>query len=98
MARDPLAWRYLAPFGNDRVAETGLGDRAPGVERTTWRRIGRAWCIADEDNPLALPLDPGTGNRHRRQQCPGVRMLWMGVQPVAVGQLDDLPEVHDRDS
>ena len=43
-------------------------------------------------------LSTRIGDRDGRQQRVGVRMCRRGVHPVAVGQLDDLAQVHHRDA
>src|SRR5687768_9389122 len=67
--------------------------RATRMEATARRGIDRARYVAGEDDTLSL--DPWIRHRHRGQQSLGIGMLRMGEERALIGQLDDLPEVHD---
>ena len=90
MARRHLAHLRLL----DRAAVEGVG--AAGVEAAARGRVDRARHVALEDDALLRGV--GVGHRHRRQQRLGVGVLRPREQRGAVGDLDDLAEIHDRDA
>src|SRR5438128_3085995 len=55
--------------------------------------MDRAGHVAAQDH--SLPLLVAAWRRHRREQCLGVGMLRTPIEVLAVGQLDDLSQVHD---
>src|SRR5581483_5220375 len=68
--------------------------RASRMEAAAGRRIERARHLARQLYPLA---DRGTLQcRDRREQGAGVGMARVGVDLVAVGELDDLAEIRAR--
>src|SRR3954451_15608080 len=69
---------------------------AARVEAARGRRRRRAGHVAAEDLPLAARARPR--DRYRRQQRAGVGVARVRVERVALGQLDDLAEVHDADA
>jgi len=73
-----------------------LGDGAAGVKVASYRRVGGAGHVTLQDNALALLLDHRVGDGYGRQQRLRVGMQRTGVQRVAVGQFDDLAQVHHR--
>lgn len=48
--------------------------------------------------PVAGQRFSADRNRHRGQQCPGVRVFWILVQVGGGRVLHDLAEVHHRDA
>src|SRR5581483_2463494 len=67
-------------------------EAAPG-----WK-LDRTGQVAGENNTLAALLDLGVGNGNSREQRPRVGMFRCAVEFVAVGQLNDFAQVHDRDT
>ena len=67
------------------------------MEAARRRWVCRARQVAREQDRLALPLDDGVRNRHRREQGDRVRVERVVVQLVRRRDLDDHPEVHDGD-
>src|SRR5207253_979606 len=74
VARDLVPARILAQRRNLVAAASRLDERAACVEATGRRRIRRTREVACEQDRLALTLDDGVGNRHRRQQRDRVRV------------------------
>ena len=72
-------------------------------QQRVWKRQAGGGLVGDGTSPpseLAL-LDRGelrVGDRHRRHQRARVGHPRMPVELVGARQLDDLPEVHDRDA
>ena len=58
--------------------------------------IDRAWDIAFQDHRGSA--GPRLRHRHRREQRLGVRMPWRGEDLLPWRHLDDLAEIHDRDT
>jgi len=71
---------------------------ATGVEAAARGRVHRRGHVAGEDDALALLLDLRVGDRDGREQRLAVRVERVLVEVDAVGELDDLAQVHDRDS
>src|SRR3954447_2156888 len=75
-----------------------LGQRAARPEPAARGRVDRAGYVAGEPDPLAATpdrglLDVGYGG----EQGLGVGVVRVQVDAVAIGDLDDLAEVHHRD-
>src|SRR5437764_327138 len=96
MAGGPVTRSVLDELGIDLGADL-LRLPAPRVETAAGRRVHRRRYVPGEDDPLALHLDVRVGDRDGRQERLRVRMQWMLVEVDAVGELDDLAQVHDRD-
>ena len=62
------------------------------------RRVGRAGGLAFEDEPLPAALELGVGHGHGRAERLGVGVERVVKEGVAIGELDDLAEVHDGDA
>jgi hypothetical protein len=76
------------------IADALLRDRAPGVEVAAGRWIDGGGDFALQNGPIPGPVR--IGNRDRRQQGLGVGMERVRIQSLPFGDLDDAPEVHDR--
>ena len=72
----------------------GFAIRATGMKTAAGRRMDRAGNVALKNGALLLPVGIGDGNR--RKQSARVRMLCVPIDRIALGDLDDLAEVHDR--
>ncbi len=68
------------------------------MEVAAGRRVDRAWHVTTENDPLAPLLDHGVRNGHRGEKRLGVGVERIVVERVAVGHLDDLAEVHHRNT
>ena len=68
--------------------------RTARMKTTTRRRMDRAWDVTLQNRSFFLAANIGNGNRG--EQSPRVRMLGVPVDGFALGDLDDLAEVHDR--
>src|SRR6266480_4864110 len=73
------------------------GMRATGVEAAAARRAGGVGHVAFDGGTATVALDGRVGHRDDREQRLRVGVLRIRVQRVAVGDLDELAEVHDRD-
>src|SRR5579863_2943280 len=62
------------------------------------RRIDRRRNVARQDDALAALLDRRIRNRNCREQRLRIRMEGIDVEFLAVGNLDELADVHDRDA
>src|SRR6266540_459657 len=104
--RDELQWlgevarRRVAVAAVDQLGLFGgadvLGLEAARAETAAARRADRARDVAAEHDVLALALLDGIGDGRGRHQRLGVRVHRSLVQLVAVADLHDLAEVHDR--
>src|SRR5256884_331479 len=65
------------------------------MEDTPARRIERARHFAAQHDPLTLGFERRIGDGHGREQRLRVRVQRRVVERLAVGDLDDLAEVHD---
>ena len=90
-AGGPVVGFYFAEFGDYRLAAVD-GDGAAGVEDAAAGRVQGAGHLAAEQDAFPLGVDYRVGDRHRRQQRPGVGVERVGVNLVAVGNLDDVPK------
>ena len=98
MAGDPLTGLQLDELRLGGAADL-RGLPAPGVEAAAARRGDRRGHVAAQQDALALAaLTLGVRHRHGRHQGLGVRVHRRLVQRGAVGELDDLAEVHHRDA
>ncbi len=79
------------------AAERRLHERTARVEAARGRGVRRARQIAREQDRLALALDRGVRDRHRREQRDRVRVQRVVVELLGGRDLDDPAEVHDRD-
>ena len=66
------------------------------VEPARARRIDGARNVPFEDDRLTLPPELGIRDRNRGQERARIRVLRLAVQRLAVGNLGDLPEIHDH--
>lgn len=84
------------PEGRAAVSSPGRSDRQLGSGGGIGSRPGgyRARRIADREGARG----PGAwyGDRRRRQQHPGVGVLRVGEQRLALRDLDDAPQTHHR--
>ena len=79
-----------------RLADVG-GEPAARVEPAAGRRVDGAGHVALEHDLLAGGRQVGVGDGHGRQQGLGVGVHRPLVQLLGRRDLDDLPQVHDRD-
>src|SRR5215467_12208074 len=96
-AGGPVAGLHLAQLGHD-AATAILRERAARMEDAACGRIERAWHLAAQHEMLATRLELGIRNRHRGQERARVRMQRIVVERLAIGKLDDLAEIHHRDT
>ena len=82
--------------GRFLLVTDGFAIGAAGMKTTARRWMDRAWDVTLKNSPLFFAARIGDGNR--RQQSPCVGMLRVPVNRIALGNLDDLAEVHDRHS
>src|SRR5258708_39282833 len=68
--------------------------RASRMEAAAGRWVKRARHLARQLD--ALDGGGAMQRRDRRKQRASVGMAWVGIDFVAIGQLDDLAQVHDR--
>src|SRR3954454_21481399 len=68
--------------------------RAARVETACRRRVGRARHVAARNDALLARGAARIRHRDSRQQRAGVRVAWVRIELVAVGDLHDLAEVH----
>jgi hypothetical protein len=95
VTRNPVAARAELERRLGLVAN-GFAMRATGMKATTGRRVNRARDVTLQNR--AFFLTTRIGNRNRREQSPRVGMLGVAVDGIALGNLDDLAEVHDSHS
>ena len=72
----------------------GFAMRTTGMKTAAGRWMDRAGNVALKNGAFFLPAGIGDGNRG--QQSPRIGMLRVTIDRVALGDLDDLAEVHDR--
>ena len=60
--------------------------------------VDGAGYVAGEDDALSGGLDYGVGDGYGGEKCSGVRVLGVLVELIPAGYLDDLAQVHYRDS
>src|SRR5512134_4002820 len=87
----------LAEFRLDGVADLHHV-RASSRKAAAGRWIGRAGNLTLQDDPLLLLFYFGIWDECRRPQRLGVGVQWVAGQVQAAGQLDDLTQVHHRDT
>ena len=73
-------------------------DGTARMEAAARRRVDRRWNIARKDDPFAAAFDGRVGDRNRREQRLGVGMQRVLRRALAIGQLDDLADVHHGDA
>src|SRR5450756_999492 len=98
VARDIVPLAGVAARAHQRGHGRGadlLRPRAARVEDAALGRVRRAGHIALEDDAPPGALGGGIGDRHRREQRLGVRVLRMVIEHRAVRDLDDPAEIHD---
>src|SRR5450759_4409172 len=98
VARDLVPLAGVAAGARQRGHRRGAGvlrSRAARVEDAALGRVRRAGHAALEDDAPPGALGGGVGDRHRREQRLGVRVLRLVIKHRAVRDLDDLAEVHD---
>src|SRR5665647_2111321 len=98
VARDIVPLAGVAARAHQRGHGRGAGllrPRAARVEDAALGRVRRAGHVALEDDAPPGALGGGVGDRHRREQRLGVRVLRLVVEHRAVRDLNDLAEVHD---
>src|SRR5450759_3423532 len=98
VARDIVPLAGVAARAHQRGHGRGadlLRPRAARVEDAALGRVRRAGHIALEDDAPPGALGGGIGDRHRREQRLGVRVLRVVIEHHAIRDLDDLAEVHD---
>ena len=78
--------------------QTSMAKGAAGVEGAALWRIDGAGDVSGEDDALAGGLDYGVGDGYGGEKGTGVWVLGVSVELVPAGYLDDLAQVHDRDS
>ena len=93
MARDPVAARAELQLGLHLVAEF-LAVGAARMEAAPRRRVDRARHISLQDDPLLLTIR--IRDRNRREKRPGIGVLGIPVNRLAIGDLHDFAQVHDR--
>ena len=67
------------------------------METAAGGRVDRAWHLAAERRPMVVPGERGIGDWSRRKERLSVRMMRPLLERVALGQLDDLAQIHHRD-
>lgn len=72
----------------------GFAMRTAGMKTAAGRGMDRAWDVALKNGAFFLSADIGHGNRG--QQSSRVGVLCVPIDRIALGNLDDLAEVHDR--
>src|SRR5919197_3723780 len=97
VAGGPVPRLVLDELGVDLGADL-LRLPAPRVEATAARWVDRRRHVAGEDDPLALCLDCRVGNRHGGEESLTVRVQRPLVEINAVGELNDLSQIHHRDT
>ena len=73
-----------------------LSIAAARPETAAGRRINRRRNVPFKNNPLARLFDERIRERDRRQQRLTVRMRRIIVQRIPIRQLDNNPQIHDR--
>jgi len=74
----------------------GFAMRTAGMKTAAGRRMDRTWDVALKNGAFFFSADIGHGNRG--QQSSRVGVLRVPIDRIALGDLDDLAEVHDRHS
>src|SRR5579875_1372835 len=74
-----------------------LGKGTAGMKAAAARWVDRAGNLPTEHEPRPPPGLRRIRDRHGREERLGVRMMGALVERVAVGQFDDLAEIHHRD-
>ena len=89
-----------APQRRRLVAAALDGVRAARMKAAAARRRDRARRFAEQRQvpARALALGSRIGQRHGRDQRARVRMQRRAHRPAWLADLDDAPEVHDRDA
>jgi len=77
------------------VPAARLRERAARVEMAAGRRVDGAGHVAFEQRARAR--HGRIGDRDRRQQGLRIGVAWTRVEVGLVRDLDDAPEIHDRD-
>src|SRR5581483_11505311 len=95
VAADEVAGLHFLPRRRERSARVHRV-RAAGVEVAAARRRGGVGDLALEDDAPGPGARVGLGDR--REQRRGVGVERLGEKLARLGQLDDLPHVHDRDA
>src|SRR5258706_15861778 len=95
MAAHPAARLDLFPRRCLRLAAVG-GEGAARMEVAPGRGRRRIGYLAGQRFPL-LP-QARVGLWDRREERRGIGVLWLREEGVAVGDLDHLADVHDRDA
>ena len=72
--------------------------RAAGAEHAAGRRFERRRRVADEDDAALLALEPGVGQRHRRDQRLGVGMARRRIEPITIGDLHHPAEIEHENA
>ena len=75
-----------------------IGVGAAGAEAAAARRVQRAGHIALQHNAVALAGRHRVSHRNGRDQAAGVGVDAVGDQLKAVGQLDQLAQIHNTDA
>src|SRR5438093_3403773 len=73
-----------------------LGVAATGVEHAAGRRVGRAGNLARQHDPLLAYIRVGRWDGRDQRLGVGVQRVFQ--QRLRLGQLDDLANIHHRDS
>ncbi len=81
----------IPPAGIDR-------DAAAWMKNATRRRVKWARHLSRQDSVFARCLDNRVRYRHCREQRPGVGVPRIVEQGLAVGDLDNLSQIHDGDA
>ncbi len=78
------------------VADAFLGDGTTWMEVAAWWGVDGRRHFALEDRSVARPV--GVRYGYGREERLGIRMKWIGVQPIPLSDLDDPPQVHHGDA
>ena len=71
---------------------------AARMKNTSTRRVHRAWDFAFDDFVSPARFQRWIRNRHRFEECFGIRMQWIVEQFVCIRQFNHLAEIHHRDT
>ena len=89
-----MPWYFLVKFWYCGPASVDR-QRASGMENTTTGRVNWAWNLTLDHLVLPFILDNGVRNRHSIEQGTGIRMHWVVKQLIAIGEFNQITQVHD---
>src|SRR5574337_1125665 len=93
-AGGPVVRPHFPELGDDTLAFVH-GDGTAGMKDAPRRRAQGARHLPFERDVLAGGFHGGIGDRHRGEESFRVRVERLRVERLAIGDLHDLPEVHD---